>query len=65
VSDEDADNELRKHLLAMVQIFTFAIALCTLAIVYYSQENDNGSRTEISDKSGGGDIVRAPQDPTG
>jgi len=62
----DEDDEFRKHILMMVQVFTFAIALCTLAIVYYySQENDNGSRTEISDKSGGGDIVRAPQDPTG
>jgi hypothetical protein len=61
----DEDDDFRKHILMMVQVFTFAIALCTLAIVYYSQENDNGSRTEISDKSGGGDIVRAPQDPTG
>jgi hypothetical protein len=61
----DEDDEFRKHILMMVQVFTFAIALCTLAIVYYSQENDNGSRTEISDKSGGGDIVRATEDPAG
>jgi hypothetical protein len=33
----DEDDEFRKHILMMVQIFTLAIALCVLAMVYYIQ----------------------------
>jgi hypothetical protein len=36
-SDEKADNEFRSHILGCVQLMTFAIAACVLAMVYYDQ----------------------------
>jgi hypothetical protein len=33
MTDEEADNKLRKHLLTCVQVLTFAAALCLLALV--------------------------------
>jgi ABC-type Fe3+ transport system permease subunit len=38
MSDEDADNEFRRSILAMVQILTFGLAASLLAIVYYSND---------------------------
>lgn len=37
MTDEKADNEFRAHILGCVQLATFAIAACILAMVYYDQ----------------------------
>ena len=51
MGDEKADNIFRKQILRTVQVFTFGVALCLLAIVYYGQSTgescgQNKVRTE-------------------
>jgi hypothetical protein len=42
MTDEEADNKLRKHLLMCVQVLTFAAALCLLALVIAQPGDSNG-----------------------
>jgi hypothetical protein len=59
---KDEDDEFRKHILGLTQLFVFTLALMLLAMVYYTNGESNGSRTEIENHNGSGDSVRASED---
>jgi len=62
----DEDDSFRKHILGIVQCFTFAVAIMLLAAIYYStqQEKICGKNT-VRIESRSGDSERAPEDATG
>jgi hypothetical protein len=64
MTDEDADNNLRKHLLGCVQLLTFAVALSLLAIVYYSDQSTGEmcGKDKAQAESRSGDIASTPED---
>jgi hypothetical protein len=57
-SDDEADEVFLRHLLWIVQLFTFTIALCTMIVAGYDHELtgecDRG-KNEVRVESGSGD----------
>jgi hypothetical protein len=62
----DEDDSFRKHVLGIVQLFTFAVAIMLLAAIYYSSQQETVcEKDNVRIEGRGGDSERAPEDATG
>ena len=59
----DEDDNFRKHILGIFQLFTFALALILLAeVYYYSQQEKICGKNEVRIEGRGRDSERAAED---